>query len=498
MTNNTTDSGNQTILFICILGCYFTLHILLRITVSGSLDYDEAEQALLAQWLLAGYTEQPPLYSWIQHYLFKLFGENVFSVSLLKNCLLYFTYVFVFLAGRSILKSNRAAILATCSLLLIPQIGWESQRDMTHTTLVVFAAAGTLYQTLRLMDKRTLTGYLILGLFLGTGFMAKANFALFIVTLFLTLCTLHQGRRVLFNSRILVSLLVLFAMSGNYFLWMYSNQDIVFSATGKFKRAVDDYHIKGTLSLIRNSFLFLTPLWLFYLIFFPNGYDVKWWEERTVEQKFIGRYIAFVFVVLLFVVLLFKVTYVKDRWMQPLLFAAPLFFFSRVEREKLTLKRTRSFLILTAVAAVIIYSAFTIRVVGASYIQRFCRMNYPFTTMAEDLRSAGFENGLIISNNRFLAGNMHFQFPESPAIIPGYHFEKLEEAQSQQQGVVIWRAEESRAIPEKLGAFLKEKYQLQPTRGKIHFYEHTYKYGRTETITLAVMYVDLTQMQDKS
>jgi 4-amino-4-deoxy-L-arabinose transferase-like glycosyltransferase len=364
---------------------------------------------------------------------------------------------------------------------------------MTHTTLVVFAAAGTLYQTMRLMDKQTFCGYLVWGLFFGIGFMAKANFALFLVTLCLTLCTLREGRKVLLNWKILLSLLVLFAMCGNYFYWMYSNQDIVFSATGKFKRAVDDYYIKGTLSLIRNSFLFLTPLWLFYLIFFPYGYDVKWWEERTIEQKFIGRYIAFVFVVLLLVVLLFKVTYVKDRWMQPLLFAAPLFFFSRVESAKLTLGRTGYFLILTAVAAVIIYSAFTIRVVGASYIQRFCRMNYPFTAMAEDIRSAGFENGLIISNNRFLAGNMHFQFPESPAIIPGYHFEKLEETSAQQQGVVIWRAEESTEIPEKLGAFLEDEYRVPLTEQKIHFYEHTYKYGRTETITLAVMYVGLAQ-----
>ncbi len=142
--------------FLILLGCYFSLHILLRVLISDSLDYDEAEQALLGQWLLAGYTEQPPLYTWIQHALFALFGKNVFAVSLLKNSLLFLTYVFVFLTSREILKDTRTAILATCSLLLIPQIGWESQRDMTHTTLVVCAAAASLWQALRLVKKQNL------------------------------------------------------------------------------------------------------------------------------------------------------------------------------------------------------------------------------------------------------------------------------------------------------------------------------------------------------
>ncbi|MFT5699344.1 MAG: 4-amino-4-deoxy-L-arabinose transferase-like glycosyltransferase [Desulforhopalus sp.] len=479
--------------FLFILACYFGLHVLLRVTVSDSLDYDEAEQAMLGQWLLPGYTEQPPLYTWIQHYLFRIFGENVFSVSLLKNSLLYLTYVFVFFSSRIILKNNRAAILATCSLLLIPQIAWESQRDMTHTTLVVFAAAASLYQSLRLMEKRTCFNYLLFGLFLGIGFMAKANFGLFLIILFLTLVTFPQGRRVLFNWKILLSFAVLFGLAGNYFYWMFNNQDIVFSATKKFKRAVDNYYVKGSLSLIANSFLFLTPLWLFYLIFFPSGYDAKWWEERTFHQRFIARYIVFFFIVLLMVVLLFKVTYVKDRWLQPLLFVVPILFFSRVPVEKLTLARYKGFLTVIGIAATAVYLAFTIRVVGASYIDRFCRLNYPFSLMAEDIRANGFESGLIISDNRFLAGNMHFQFPTSPALVPEYHFENLPSTQGIQNGLVIWKADASQNIPEKLSLFLNQKYEINAEEQPIKYFEHTYKYGRTETVRLAVMSIPLNQ-----
>lgn len=485
--NNTLSSAT----FLLILACYFALHIILRITVSDSLDYDEAEQAFLGQWLLAGYTEQPPLYTWVQHYLFHLFGENVFSISLLKNSLLYLTYVFVFLSSRIILNSSRAAILATCSLLLIPQIGWESQRDMTHTTLVVCAAAATLYQSLRLMDKRSCSNYLILGVFLGIGCMAKANFALFLIILTLTLLTFDKGRRTILNWKILLSLAVILALAGNYFFWMYNNQDIVFSATGKFKRAIDNYYIKGSLSLIANSFLFLTPLWFFYLLFFPSGYDAKWWEERTFHQQFIGRYIVIFLITLFLIVLLFKVTYVKDRWLQPLLFVVPILFFSRVPEEKLTTGRFKVFLSVVAVAAIAIYIAFTVRVLGASYIDRFSRMSYPFSLMADDIRSTGFQSGLIISNNRFLAGNMHIQFPKSPAVIPDYHFEDLPETEGQNNGIVIWKADNTGSIPEDLSTFLSQKYGVTSADHSIEFFEHLYKYGRTETVKLAVMRIPL-------
>ncbi|PHR25895.1 MAG: hypothetical protein COA36_13580 [Desulfotalea sp.] len=493
MPATNSDEKGKTLQFLLILACYFGLHILLRVTVSHSLDYDEAEQAMLSQWLLPGYTEQPPLYTWIQHYLFRIFGESVFAVSLLKNSLLFLTYVFVFLSSRIILTNNRAAILATCSLLLIPQIAWESQRDMTHTTLVVFAAAASLYQAMRLMEKRTCFNYILWGLFLGIGFMAKANFGLFVVILLLTLSTFSEGRKVLFNWKIIFSLSVLFGLAGNYFYWMFNNQDIVFSATKKFKRAVDNYYIKGSISLVANSFLFLTPLWLFYLIFFPSGFDAKWWEERTFHQKFIARYIVFFFLVLLLVVLFFKVTYVKDRWLQPLLFAVPILFFSRVPSDKLTAGRCKGFLTVVGIAATTIYLAFTIRVTGASYIERFCRMNYPFIPMAEDIRATGFDSGLIISDNRFLAGNMHFQFPSSPALIPEFHFEDLPATQGFNNALVIWMADRSADVPEKLSSFLSDKYGINAEEYKVEYFEHLYKFARTEKVRLAVIFVPLKQ-----
>ena len=487
MTSDLIDENRQLeTRFLIALGIYFIIHVILRVMVSDSLDYDEAEQALLGQWLLAGYTDQPPLYTWLQYFLFHLLGRNVLAVSLLKNIILFLTYFFVFRSGREILRDSRAAVFAALSLLLIPQIGWESQRDMTHTTLVVLAASATLWQTLRMLRTQRLVDYGILGFLIGIGFLAKANYAVFLVILFLALCSSEEGRRVLFSWKMALAVLVMAAVAGNYFVWMFENPDIVFSATKKFKRAVENYYLVGIFNLFLNTFLFLSPLWLVYLIIFPEGYRFKRKTKTGLSSSLLNRYALFFFLVLLILIVFFKVTAVKDRWLQPLLFVTPVFFFSRLEQSAITGKQSKRFLGTILFAMLVISVGLTIRVVGASYIRNFCRMNYPFDAMAQDISDNGFSGGLIISDNRFLAGNLHFKFPGSTAIIPGYRFELLPDGPRHSTGIAVWDPERSPAFPDNLALFLSEVYHIDESAYPTQYLESRYKYGRTETVKLAV------------
>ena len=203
------------------------------------------------------------------------------------------------------------------------------------------------------------------------------------------------------------------------------------------------------------------------------------------------------FFVLLAVVVIFKVTYVKDRWLQPLLFAAPIYFFSRLAPAQISPKRFKVFLGVIAVAAIAVYLAFTIRVAGASFTNRFCRMNYPFAAMAKDIRQTGFSDGLIISDHRLLAGNMRFQFPGSTAIIPGYKFENQTNAQGFSSAAVLWRADRSPEIPAELASFLAKTYNIVPGDYQVNYFENRYKYGRSETVKLAVMQFPLLAVPEK-
>jgi len=122
------------------------------VTVAGGVEKDEAEQLLWTQTLAWGYGPQPPLYSWLQWALFQLTGPTVVGLALLKNALLFATYAFTWAAARRLLEPAPAA-LAAASLLLLPQVAWESQRDLTHTVLVTSAAAATLWLAIGLLQR---------------------------------------------------------------------------------------------------------------------------------------------------------------------------------------------------------------------------------------------------------------------------------------------------------------------------------------------------------
>lgn len=488
----TVSNGRQDVPAFPFLGglaLYFLLHIALRISISGSLDYDEAEQAMLAQWLLPGYTEQPPLYTWLQYLLFALLGKNVLAISILKNLLLFLTYVFVFLSSQIILKNNRAAILATASILLIPQIGWESQRDMTHTLLVVCASAAALWQALRLLHNDGWIHYCLLGVTLAAGILAKTNFLIFTAALSITFATFSEGRRVLFSRKILLTLTVAILLASPYLVWMYTHQDILFSTTHKFKQGRDLFYLVGPVSLVRSSLLFLAPLLFIFIAVFPSLLKRKTVPVDDFHYSFIGRYIVVVFLSVLLVVVLFQVTYVKDRWLQPLLFAFPIFLFSRIKYEELTTHRFKVYFSVIGVAAASIYLAFTLRVVAAEKMDKFCRLNYPIATVAKELSDLGFSKGLIISDDRFLAGNFSFAFPSSTAVIPGYNLEK--NAAPGTKAVMIWQADRSKQLPQVLASFLQEKYNLSLDTNQIHYLTHPYLYAHKSQVTLAAILFDL-------
>ncbi len=468
-------------IFLLLLLCYFALHVLLRTLLSSTLDLDEAEQALLAQWLLSGYTEQPPLYTWVQYLFFEIFGKGILAISLLKNTLLFVTYLFVYLSGLRIFKNIPVAIMATISLLTIPQICWESQRDMTHTVLVVCASAATLYQVLRTADSPGRINYFLLGLCCAAGVLGKANYLLFFTAVLLTLFSTHEGRRMIFHRRILLTLVTLLLASGSYLWWMYHNQDIIFASTYKFQRELITSWTTGPVNLAITTIYFLFPCWLFWLLLFPEGFKIKRVVSADFETRFIRYYLPLCLTITLFVIVAFKINYVKDRWLQPLLFATPLWFFSRINSSKISPGKFQCYAVCGIFAAIILYSSAVLRITAAGKFDSFSRINYPFTQIAQAIRQQGFSQGLILTDKRFLAGNMVIHFPESTAIIPDYRFEKLPLKKQYNSILVLWIKTAEENIPGKLALFLKEKYNIEAASLKTRDIINPYLYATKDT-----------------
>ena len=473
------DPGASSRRLILYLGLYFSCHVLVRVLISDSLELDEAEQVVLSQWLLPGYSPQPPLYTWLQILFFETLGTNVFALSLLKNALLFFTYTFVFLSCRRLYAESDFAILATLSLLFIQEIAWQSQRDLTHSVLVLTVSAATLYVVLRLLEKRSSLDYVLFGLVLGLGMLTKYNYLIFAGALTLSLFTTETGRTSLTDRRILASLGVAVLIALPYALWFLSYQETATASLEKLQILRADNVLKGLHSTLLSTVLFLTPLWLVYLVFFPAGFLPS---NRVSSQKTdllpLRSYMMILFELLVILVVVFHVSHFKTRWMQPLLFVVPVYFFLHVKPEAVGKKARKRFVKLATIVAVLILNAMILRVVGAPLFDCYTDLNYPYDAIANEVRALGFYDGVVVAEQRICAGNLRLQFPNSIVLDHKLAIPELSFEISDRPLLVLWDAKRWHVLPKPLRPYLKKLLGIDTETLPVIFKEVPYRHAR--------------------
>lgn len=317
--------------FLLVVAGYFLLQVVLRVSSPAILDLDESESVLSFQQVQPGYGSQPPLYFWLQWLMFSVFGVKVLALSLLKNLLLCGTYVAMFFAARP-LVGVRGAIIAAASLVLFPQIGWESQRDLTHSVLATCMAALALCCYVGLLRHGGRLRYALFGLLIGLGLQSKYNFALYALGLMAGSLLVPEHRRRIWKRKLWITCAVLMLSLAPHGLWLFDHLDLAMRSTeAKMQGAAAGYSGKvagGFASMARAGFLFVTPLWIVYAWI--------WWRHREQaratlahpEARFFLWFYLAAFACVAALVLGGVLSSIKERWLQPILFLSPLAFFS--------------------------------------------------------------------------------------------------------------------------------------------------------------------------
>lgn len=403
--------------FFCLLAGYFSLQIVLRLFMPDSLDLDEAEQMFQSQWWMLGYGPQPPLYNWIQQFFFTVFGHQVLALTLFKNLLLFSTWSLVYLVAQRVLGSYRLAALVTLSLIFIPQISWESQRDLTHSVLVTTLAILTLYQGLRLFENPALKNFLLFGLVVGLGCNAKYSYLLFVVALGLAALSLEDIRKQLWRPTLVLSALLAIAVCLPHWWWMAGNLDLASDSTlSKLMRPAEQsfltLRLEGLLSLVTASTQFIVLFVLIFAAFFlrpgsGNG------GQRSVVERLILRYLLALLELFLVFILATGVNFIKDRWMQPLLLVTPLAAFLIWGRSSLAAHRGYATVALLFMA--LIPLLLVVRVTAVDLTGRPERLNLPYSEFV----AQGFPNespALVVTERVRTAGNVKLQIPSATVL----------------------------------------------------------------------------------
>lgn len=403
--------GPATLLLLLLL--YVTAHVVSRVLISDALELDEAEQALWTQQFAAGYGAQPPLYTWLQWAVFKLAGVSVLSLSLLKNALLALTYAFVWLAARRIMAAP-LAVLAAASMLLLPQIGWESQRDLTHSVLVTTLASATLYIVVRLIERPRPALYVALGIAAGLGIMSKYSYAVFLAALGLALLTTRETRAVWRHPWVLVSGLIAALIVLPHLLWLIDNWQL---ASARTIEKLDTTHgfgqgIARGLGSLANAFAatLAAPALVLGVVFGRAAWQR---DGDNPHCAFWRRYLIALLAIMLAMIVLAGATHFKGRWLQPLLFAAPLMFFCC--RPGLASHPRLHWLSRTLFALALIFlTLLSLRPAFNGWRDNMDQLNEPAAELAAALSAAGYDGRApIVTHDPVLGGVLRVRFPQA-------------------------------------------------------------------------------------
>ncbi|WP_414898346.1 ArnT family glycosyltransferase [Rhodovulum sp. YEN HP10] len=236
MTDNHAPASDRRIatVFLLALGAYFAAQVGLRVALGGSFEGDEAEMVVLARdWHFAS-GSQPPLYNWYQTLFFKLFGVGTLGLVLAKNLMLCATYAVTFLALRP-LAGVRPAMLGALALGLIPTLAWWSQRTGSHSIALALTTTLTVAAFLHLLRAPGRGRYLLFGLAIGLGGLAKPNYWMVPPALILAGLSMPVWRGVLWDRRLWLSGAVALTVIAAPYAAMLAAPLATFSDTWEFR-----------------------------------------------------------------------------------------------------------------------------------------------------------------------------------------------------------------------------------------------------------------------
>ncbi len=467
--------------FLLALAAYFLLHVLVRIAFSDSMELDEAEQYLFSQWLHWGYSSQPPLYTWLQKAVFSVLGDSIIALALMKNLCLFVLYTLCFHLARRVLQDENLAMRAACSLLLMPPIAWEAARDLTHTVLVSCWVVLSILMLSELLKRRTWLAYAGLGCVLGLGVLSKYNYTLHILALTLALMTLPDGRRLLLDGRILLTLLSGLALYAPHGLWILENQAVVSSGLAKLGQPgqVRAHDLSPLWKLGTAIAAYVAPVLLIVRGFAGK---VRQGEDKPVPApiaQLLGRYFLILLLALLLAVWFVDAGRIRTRWLFPFMVLFPVWLFTRVPANRMTPLRSRMYLGLATGVAACILILMLIRIPGAAWTQKPTDLNLPFSDLATDIRQAGFTHGVIVAANAHIGGNLHHQFGPDTLILTPQMNMPLPDSRKNQPILAIWEVDKTPDMPEHLHHWLRQQTGQDTALLKPAYLQQPYRYSNS-------------------
>jgi lipopolysaccharide core galacturonosyltransferase RgtB len=475
--------------FFFILLAYFALMLVSRSLISEVAGIDEADQIVLGQKLSWGYGPQPPLFTWLMMGCLRLFGYSIFSLTLLRESLLFVVFALTYLNARTLTGSHSCGLGAAVALQFYPSICWESQRELTHSILASAMILAMLWAFFRLQTGRW-RPYLAFGGFAALAVLSKYNAALFCVSLLLAAFSFPIWRQRLLDWRMAAAFGLTFSILLPHALWILRHPDLAFSSVYKFHMHPTTPWWPTVSAGLRDWFLtagaHLGPLLLVIgLLFWRPLFRERAFSLRNEGTRLLCRTFLILITLVVLSVALLRVTTFKDRWLQPIFVSLPILLLVALV-DSLNAARLRAILVLGSVIAGVVAIVAPGRLLLTERLHKREILNAPFRQLAADLRPLVASADFIVSNDRWMAANVHLWFTDKLAITPDL---RSSLGPRDRHCLLVWEVKPHDEFPHSLQEFAREFTGNVSLPAPV-WLEETWKFHRAKKLRLGVVLLD--------
>ena len=401
---------------VLVLAGYLAVHLLLRLALSPSLIPDESSLALFSQSLDWGYSEQPPLYSWLVWGAVRLLGLSIFSLTLVRMLVLAAVPLALYATARAVLRDRSRGLLCVFSLFLFPSLAWNALNYLTHSLLLCAISLATARAILLLPSRRSWQAYARLGLWLGMGMLAKYNFALFAASLFLAGLSCRPYRAALLDVRMLLSGTLAALLLLPHLLWFLKHAEqvcpLLVVKTGLGESGTTAGVLRGLWNLLISNGVVLVMPFVAGVVFLLRP-GSGWGFRSAAKSDACCLLERFFLAALLHLTLqvLAGTTRFQDRWLQPFVLLVPVYVFARLEGATLKPRRVRRYGAVLAMVALLLTVTQAGRIWLGSRDDGTYPMQMSFAGFDECFSAEGLDRATVLTSDRVLGGNLCLHFP---------------------------------------------------------------------------------------
>jgi len=410
---------------IFLIFLYLLLHLSIRLIFDNSIQVDDREQIISAQEILLGYDmPQPPLYSWLAYFFFKIFGVNLYALSILKYSLIFLTFIFIHKVANLVSDSIKNSSLVTFSFLLMVPFAWHMHQGFTHTIMLSLGIIMSTYYILKIIQGGNLWLFFMLGVSLAIGLLGKYSFILYLGLIVPVLLSNKKYREKFAEAKFSLTLLTLFSFTLPHFLWLAENWNTIYSYANT-RLAIENNSlsfIEVLNKLLLGGLGFLSPLIiiLFFITFDKLFFKARPSKKACLNEIFFRNFFLYLAFALVIFALFFDIKEVRVRWLHPILMIAPFWFFLVIERYgALNNKRIKVYLISVISFTFLVFAIRLLQNTVGPQFGYYGRLNIPINETLKSIPQYNFGEISKIKTPDFSLGAHLFSVFKDKTIIIG-------------------------------------------------------------------------------